>query len=157
MSAPALLSPRNLRSSPRIGAAVLLPNGAPMAPIDLSRAVRASAIAAADACATADQTDHLAYACRRYSGEGLRGRADAVRDHADGMQEAADWCARCAAIPGLPDLVEAIERGAAFWVDAAPVSPGNVVVRPQADPAGPRPGLWSWTQRMARRVFARAA
>lgn len=154
MSAPASVSPRSLRSSPRIGAAALLPNGAPMVPIDLSRAVRASAIAAADACATADHTDRLAYACRRYSGQGLRGRADAVRDHADGLQEAADWCA---AIPGLPDLVEAIERGTGFWADAAPVSPGNVIVRPQADPAGPRPGLWSWTQRVARRVFARAA
>lgn len=155
MSAPTSFSQRALRPSPRIGAAVSPDLGARMT-LSLARAARTSALAASDAEAVADRTDELAYACRHEAGEGIRGRAQAVRDYADGLKEAAAWCERCAAIPRLPALVAAIEAGAHVWTDDEPASAESVVVRSDVDAAGPLSMLKAWA-RFGRDLLSRRA
>lgn len=156
MTASAHLSPRALRPSPRIGAAVSPDLGARM-PLDLTRAARAVTIAASDARAEAARTDHLVHVAREYVGKDMCGLAEAVRDHAEGVSEAAAWVARCAVIPALPELVAAIESGADVWVDGTPLSARAVVVRPDADRAGLLPTLRAWARRGRDLLSRRAA
>lgn len=146
MTAPALFPPRALRPSPRTGAAVSSVPGARMS-LSLTRASRAVTIAASDARAEAARTDHLVHVAREHAGKDMCGLAEAVRDHAEGVSEAAAWVTRCACLPGLPELVAAIEAGADVWVDGAPLSAGTVVVRADADRAGLFPALWAWARR----------
>ncbi|MET3483151.1 hypothetical protein [Methylobacterium sp. 1973] len=124
---------------------------------DLSRPAWAVRVAADDALALAARTDHLAHLCREDAGQNLNSLADATRRHAEELDRAAAFVARCERIPGLIAMVEAMERGTLF-VPVEPVSagrsplPADVVVVGQDNAASLRERVGRGLARLKRRA-----
>jgi hypothetical protein len=105
---------------------------------DLSALAAATRVAADDALADAARTDHLVHLCGDDAGQCLRGMADATRAHAEDLDRGAVFLGRCAAVPGLPALISAIEAGTTF-VPTSATSVRSVVILGQDEAANRAP------------------
>jgi len=101
-----------------------VPQNAP----DLPALAAAARVAADDALAQAARTDHLTHLCGESAGPYQRGMADAIRAHAEDLDRGAVFLDRCAAIPGLPAMISAIEAGTTFVPTSATTARSVIVV-----------------------------
>ncbi|MFB0491978.1 hypothetical protein ABIE45_004564 [Methylobacterium sp. OAE515] len=129
----ALGAPAARAFSPRIRAAQLVASHRSMRRVtqnapDLSALAAAARVAADDALALAARTDHLTHMCGESAGPCQRGMADAIRAHAEDLDRGAVFLDRCAAIPGLPAMISAIESGTTFVPTSATTARSVVVV-----------------------------